>query len=519
MLSLAQVTQEGIVSYMTSDNVYVRFNTTEVISVGDTLLHNEVPCLEVIKKSSTSCICQYVSDCIVEKNNIIIIKKTDSKIEPEEQLLPKDNAVVLLPSEIHINLDQEEDESIDTESTQSINARTSIATYSNFSPFGNNDRHQLVGRASINIDNISNSKISFQSYLNYRQNLQQEDTSSSINDRLFRVYNLALSYDIDSTSRISVGRKINRNLSSIGAIDGIQFEKQINTFVTGAVLGFRPDFFDLGFNPNLFEYGAFIGNQFSTESIYSRITLGFLEQRNAGNIDRRYLHFQNIQTINRNLHLFGSMEFDLYSNVNDVSSFKPRLTNLFLSTRYRFSRKISMTLSYDNRKRIIFYETFRSQVEDLLDDDIARQGVRLRLSIRPISRLFAGMSLAKRFQSDSGNKSDNLNAFVSLNRCPIMNGTLSIRYNRNVSNYLKTNIYSSTFSFDSFQNRLNTQIYFRNVQYNYFTSENTSVQNYFGANFYLRLTRLLRFGLLLEVSDRQDNRYYRMNTKLVKRFN
>lgn len=520
LLSHAQSTDEGVVSFITSDNVYVRFNSTDAISIGDTLYFNEAPCLEVIKKSSTSCICQSVNDCNVTKDNVLIFKEFEVNNQPETSNELVDSSDIKLPSEEIKLLSNTGDEEDDPRMfKQRVNARTSVVTYSSLSPLENNDRHRLVGRVSMNVDNINDSRFSIQSYLNYRQNLQSNASTSSINDQLLRVYNLAVSYDVDSTMQLSFGRRINRNLSSIGVIDGAQFEKQFSSFITGAVIGFRPDFEDFGFNPNLFEYGAFIGNQFSKESIYSRTTLGFMEQRNAGKIDRRYLHLQNIQTINRKIHLFGSMEFDLYSSVNNVSSYKPRLTNLYLSTRYRFNRKLSLTLSYDNRKRVIFYETFRTQVERLLDDDIARQGIRLRVNLRPINRVFAGASFAKRFQSNSENNSQNLNAFITLSRFPFKDGTLSIRYNRNESNYLKSNIYSTTYSFYSFKNKLNTQLYFRNVQYDYFTSENKSMQNYYGANLYLRITRSLRLGLLFEVSDRQENRYYRINTKLIKRFN
>ena len=516
----AQSSLEGLVSFITSDNVYVRFQSTDAIKISDTLYFNEVACLEVIKKSSTSCICQNIGECPVQKDDVVTLKEIKIN-EIEEAITTLDTSSIPLSSEVAENNPDQQlvEEPNQTLYKQKINVRSSVATYSSFSPFENNDRHRLVGRMSMNIDNISNSKLSLNSNFNYRRNLQPNAEAPSPTDRLFRVYNLALSYEVDSTIQLSVGRKINRNLSSIGAIDGIQVEKQFSNFITGAVIGFRPDFFDYGFNLNLFEYGTFIGHQLSSQSIYSRTTLGFLEQRNAWNIDRRYMHFQSIQTINRNLHLFGSMEVDLYSRLDNETSFQPRLTNLYLSTRYHFNRRLSLTLSYDNRKRIIFYETFRTQVEDLLNDDIARQGLRLRVSLRPINGVFAGVSLAKRFQSDSENKSDNLNAFVTLNRFLIKGGTLSFRFNRNLSNYLKSNIYSTTFSFYSFKNKLNTQLYYRNVQYDYFTSESKSTQNYYGANFYLRITRSLRFGLLVEVSDRQDNRYYRMNTKLIKRLN
>ena len=62
----------------------------------------------------------------------------------------------------------------------------------------------------------------------------------------------------------------------------------------------------------------------------------------------------------KKLNLFTSLELDLYNKVNDTVNNDVRLTNLYASARYRFSRKFDLTLSYDSRKRILYYETFKS---------------------------------------------------------------------------------------------------------------------------------------------------------------
>ena len=53
--------EDGSVSYITSQNVYVKFKTTDHINVGDTLFVKKgeslVPALVVSNKSSMSCVC------------------------------------------------------------------------------------------------------------------------------------------------------------------------------------------------------------------------------------------------------------------------------------------------------------------------------------------------------------------------------------------------------------------------------------------------------------------------------
>ena len=50
---------EGTVSFITSKNVYVKFDRTDQIEIGDTLqlAATDSPCLLVSNKSSSSCVC------------------------------------------------------------------------------------------------------------------------------------------------------------------------------------------------------------------------------------------------------------------------------------------------------------------------------------------------------------------------------------------------------------------------------------------------------------------------------
>ena len=58
---------EGKVSFMTSKNIYVKFESTEKIKVGDSLWISSsgLPCLLVKNKSSNSVVCSIINDCII----------------------------------------------------------------------------------------------------------------------------------------------------------------------------------------------------------------------------------------------------------------------------------------------------------------------------------------------------------------------------------------------------------------------------------------------------------------------
>ncbi len=505
----------GKVSFITSDNIYVRFDKTDHISIGDTLYSGSpsamVSCLVVTQKSSTSCVCTSIQQC-------------DPQVEQEvfytyKMNVPNDQLEILEDQEDQVNLDIEEPSTLRQETGKSnnniekISARISASSYSNFSSVYDN-RHRTMLRFSLRALHLNNSKFSLESYANYRQNFIANSSRPDLNTQSLKVYNLALKYDVDSTTSLIIGRKINNKISSLGAIDGLQVEKHFNSFYAGLVTGFRPDIFNFELNPSLLQYGAYIGHALDNDKLYARSTFGLLEQRNGGAIDRRYSYFQHSSTINRNLNIFGSFEIDIYNNIAGTTGAKPRLTNLFISTTYKFSRKLSLSISYDARKRIIYYETLKTDIERLLDDDEARQGIRFRVNIKPVKYVFAGITYSSRFQNNNLNKSGNLNGFISYTRLPVIAGRFSMNYNRNNSNYLSSNIISLRYSRSIIKKRMDGDFYYRKVNYDYKFNELKERQSYYGVNLSYRFNRKFMMNLLGEMSSRSIEKNYRINTKV-----
>ncbi len=516
--------QEGTVSFVTSNSIYVKFDDTEKIQSKDTLLSQKggvlVPCMVVVDKSSTSCVCRLLDDCQVEQGQTIVFSYSAPKKRTSEGVAVPDSTQI----EINESTSGEvaaSSEVITTEPSfykEKIRGRISASSYSNFSQnYG--DQHRTMMRMSLRAEHLNQSAWSFESYLNYRQNFESNPEGENQSEGLFRVYNLALTYDVDTSLSLSFGRKINRRASSLGAIDGLQAEKQFGsgTFYTGAIMGFRPDYYDYSFNPDLFEYGAYVGMQKRKSAFYSSTTFVLLEQQNSGAIDRRYIYVQHNSIIDRSIYLFASMETDLFKRINGSNSFDPRLTNLYLSARYRFSRKLDLTLSYDARRHIIYYETFKTQIERLLEDDLARQGARTRVNYRPIKYLSIGISYSKRFQNDQHNASDNINGYISHSNMPLIDGRLSARFNWNRSTYLESRILSFRYSRTIIRRTLDADAYVRLVQYEYASSGMSFDQQYYGLSLNYRIGRLWMFSMLYELSNRSTEQKQRINTKIIRR--
>lgn len=507
---------EGRVSYVTSKNIYVKFGNTATINIGDTLFISKAftPCLVVSNKSSNSVVCSILNACTVKKEDVIFYKSHSEKakeIVPEKIEIPIDNIAV----NTLVTKDNKNKESLFSEK---IKGRFSVASYSDLSE-NREDRHRIMSRFSINAKHINNSKFSMESYLNYRQNIIPEESISSASKKnAFKVYNLALRFDVDTTFSLSLGRKINSKASSLSANDGLQIEKYFGKNYIGAIAGFRPDIVDFGFNSDLLQYGAYIGRQTKNKNTYSQTTLGFAEQRNNNEIDRRYTYFQHSSRFFKKLNLFSSLELDIFNSVNDSVNNSPRLTNLYLSARYRFSKKTNLMLSYDSRKRIIYYETYQTSVERLLEDDLARQGIRARLNVKPFKYINTGISYSKRYQSDTDNKSDNVYGYVTFSKMPAIGGRINLTYNLNSSNYLESKIAAIRYSKSFMKQKFNTDFYYRFVNYAYINNNLTFDQQYFGANLFYYISRTLVLSLSGEYSTYDLDNKYRINTRIIKRF-
>ncbi|MGB5499362.1 MAG: hypothetical protein WBM77_10575 [Maribacter sp.] len=498
----------GTVSFVTSNNIYVKFENTQAIAIGDSLKlsSTNTACLVVKSKSSSSCVCQVVNGCEIKKGDEV---SHSPKPMLEADLLEAQPQQIFEPEVLEVDEDPIYKEK--------IRGRISASSYSTLAS-DRDDRHRIMSRFSIDANHIKDSKFSFNTYLNYRHILDQAETSSLQNNSFLRVFNLGVRYDASPTLSVTLGRNINPKISSIGAIDGLQVEKYFGKSYAGAIVGFRPDIFDYGFNADLLQYGGYVGTITDTDVFYSQTTFGAIEQRSNGDIDRRYVYLQHSSTIYKNLNIFSSMEMDIFSKVNNTTKNNLRLTNLYVSARYRFSRKLNLMLSYDSRKRIIYYESFQTEIERLLDEDIARQGARARINFRPYKNILAGVSYSKRFQSNSDNKSDNIHGYVTLTKVPNIGGRLSLTYNRNESNYLESNIGAARYTRAFLNGRLNTDLYYRLVFYDYTSGIDSLEQHYFGTSMSYNINRKLLVSISGELSTFNDENNIRIYSRIVQRF-
>lgn len=516
-------TLQGEVSFTTAQNIYVKFVSTRDITQGDTLYILDqgqlVPLMVVNSKSSTSCVGALVGQIKAEKGwNVFAQVKRKPQVptkQEEEQPVVTAPPVVIIPEEKEAEVSEEKRDRIPV--GEKIKGRLMAASYANFSKNHDSDRQRMRYTLTFNAQQIGNTRLSAESYISFRHTLNDWQEVQHHFLRTFKVYSLALQYDVDENTRISFGRKINFNMSNLGAIDGLQVERKWNTIQTGVFAGSRPDHTDYGFNLDLMQFGAYVGHMREGKNGTLQSTLAFAEQRNHNMTDRRYVYFQHTNALVRHISVFTSLEVDLYTMENGQPKSTASMTSIYASLRYRVSDKLSVFGSYDARKNIIYYETYKSFIDQLLEDE-TRQGLRFSFNYRPFKKVSLGASAGYRFQKEVATPSKNLNAYLTISSVPKLKASVTLSVVMIQSPYLDGIIYGVRLSRDIIKGKLSGEAEYRLVDYRYVNTELPLKQTIAGGRLSWRLTKKLSFAFNYEGEFRNQSLFNRIYTNVIQRF-
>lgn len=507
----------GQISFVSSKNVYVKFPSTKSIHIGDTLFLNinnqKEAALIVTNKSSSSCVCTPLSDIKFSLGQLIVSNREQviSKA-PEREKLHEEGPVYKIEETAAVRKDS-------TKRKQDIfRGRISIATYSNYSESSQKPAYRFNYTFSLTGTRVNNSNLSFDSYISFRHRTNEwYKVQENINNAL-KIYTLALQYSFGKSMDAFIGRRVNYRIASMGAIDGIQFEKRIKHFVFGTVLGSRPDLNDYSLNFKLLEYGAYAGHHITrTNGFNFENTAALINQMSHGNTDRRFIHIQHVSTLFRNLSIFGSSELDIFKKINNQGSNTFRLTNLYVTARYRFSKKLNISGSYDARNNVIYYETYKNDIDRLLEEE-TRQGFRLQLNYQIWRFISLGCSGNLRMQQSGKNESKNYNAYLNYSRLPLLNAALNLNTSFLQTSYLKSYVSGASLSKDFLKGRFYSELYMRYIKYQYNSFEYAFNQKIAGVSLSYRLNKNSSLAVYSEKTfDNQSNNLL-MNARIMIRF-
>lgn len=513
---------EGRVSYITLQNIYARFENPGVVQAGDTIYIRKdqklIPLFVAESVSSTSCVGKPVVNIEMKLQDLVFVKGrlSDKKAAGDESVGTVDRNLKL-PAVVQEPNENTQSKPIPVpERVQKIRGRLAASSYSGFSnSYDYNQRMRYT--FSLAADHISDSKFSTDTYIMFTHKLNHW---AEVKDNLFnalKIYSLSVNYDVNEHTRVAFGRKINSRIASVGAIDGLQAETSAGNFTFGTVVGSNPDYSDYSFNARLFEYGAYVSHDYKNQTGQLVNSFGMFQQTNSGNTDRRFAYFQQENSLLKNLNLFLSCEVDLYTLENGLPTNTLSLTSLYLSLNYRFSKKLSVFGSYDARKNIIYYETFKTYLDQMLED-ATRQGYQFRINFNPAKFVYSGISGGYRFRNNDLHPMINANGFLSFPQVPWINSSVNFSTNWLKTSYVDGMIYGLRIYRDIVPSKLSSGIFYRFVDYNYLNTNSGSLQHMAEFELSWQISRKLSFSANYDGTFEKSNQYNSIYLNLIKRF-
>ena len=519
---------KGNINFISSQNVYVQFVNTGGIEIGDTLFSLKkdtyLPILIVKSKSSISCIGSVIGTLTPAVSSQVYARKRVEST-PIDVAAQKSKEGIAL-NDLAIKNAKKENQS--TGNGSSFNGRVSLTG------FMNNTSDTTINstfRFNLSLDahHIANSGFSAECDLSLTNrntytpfvNLSSVDSMKLVNYRQtfndVRIYDLALKYDISKTASILFGRKINQNLANIGAVDGLLFQN-IGKFISyGAVVGSRPDTYTYAINPNLFQFGAFISQQLTAKNGSMQTSLAVFNQTNNMLTDRRFLYIQHSNSLLKNVNFFGSAEVDLFGLQNNQPVTVFNLTSAYLSLRWNASHNLSLALSYDARKNIYYYETYKNHVDSLLDKE-TRQGLKLQFNYQPFKRFTWGGTVGYRSATATSDQSLNGYSYLTYSQLPLIDASITINATALKTSYMTGMIYGGLLSRDFFNGKFYAELSYQNVNYTYTTTTQLQEKN-IGIDISWLITRKLIFSMNYQsIKDTNSNSQGQLFFNITQRF-
>lgn len=473
LFSIAIVAQSnfktGKIGYTSSQLVYVNFENTDGISVGDTLFikskNKQYPALVVKYLSSSSAACEKLNgdDFKPGLEVYALIKKINESINPNIPVVLETNPNIVKPLE---KITEPENISTSMNNTK-ISGRYSLQSYTSFNNIDNRGEYQRWRHSlRFGLQNIGGSGLSFSTYSIFAYRADQWKSVSSSLGKAIKVYDLNLIYQFDESAKLWFGRHLNRKISNISIVDGLQFEKAYSFLTFGLVAGSRPNFTDFGLNTKLFEYGVYLSRYDTVGNGMMENTFSIFQQTNDFKTDRRFAYLQHNNTMITNTNLFASAEVDLYKKEIGIGKNDFSLTSLYLSARYSPVREFSLSLSYDARKNVYYYETFKSISDSVLENE-TRQGFRARTVIRPINNLTVGLHFGYRYSKTDFKPNRNYGGNISYTVLPLIESSLGFNFNKLISSYVDGHVYSITLQKSLSAIRSDFLVGFRKTDYSF----------------------------------------------------
>jgi hypothetical protein len=219
----------------------------------------------------------------------------------------------------------------------------------------------------------------------------------------------------------------------------------------------------------------------------------------------------------KNLNIFLSCELDLYKVVDSIPKNDLSLTGLYISARYRITPRLSVFASYDNRKNVIYYETFRNYIDEMIHQ-ASRQGYRINLNYRPVNVVMLGINGGYRFMKTDPEPTKTLNGFGTWSNIPVIKSSVTLSADLIQTSYLKGQVYGAQFLNDFLNYKLQSTLSYRFTNFDYTNSLTTLIQHIAGADLSYQINKKTYLSANYEFTVQKDQNYSRLYLNLRRKF-
>jgi len=477
----------GVVTFISSQHYYVKFQSTENIALGDTLFNFSTDkVIGIVEfKSSTSVAIKKLSEAKI--NDTLYLWKQLSQPLTEEIKSEKDSSSIL-------NLQDEKSTQPPIQSDKkTYNLRMSVQSYGDLNDLENTSRY----RYSFNYEkeNFFSNNLNFRTYFILNYNPRFQKVSNKV-EEILKIYELSTDLKFSESSLIRIGRSLNYYLFAMGPVDGVQYQYNSSKNTFGVIVGSRPDYFNYWFNFKLIQYGAFFNRVDSLGTKTMDNTISFIEQTNNLQPDRRFIYLQHRNDLIPLTNLFLSSEIDFFLVNKGVIKNEINLTSIFAMLNFRPMRQISINLSYDSRRNVYYLVSFKNSIDTLLENAL-RQGLRISLMLRPFNIFFINLQFSTRQIKNDSKASQSYIGTIGMNDVPYLKSNLSMSLNHYKTPFINGNNYSLSlmkYLFNDLMINTNFKVY----EYNYLSVKKLLIDRYIELGVYINLIKNLSLSFNIE---------------------
>jgi hypothetical protein len=270
--------------------------------------------------------------------------------------------------------------------------------------------------------------------------------------------------------------------------------------------------------------GAYVSHDLNGKNGSMQTTMAFMQQMNSGQTDRRFIYFQHVNTLARHLYFFGSLEADLYNKTYHpedsslTNDNKPKLSNLYLSLRYRPIKELALSVSYSERQNVIYYETYKDIVQTMLEAATVRGWV-AQAQIFPVNNLSIGLQGSYRNSENDPRPTKSFYGYLTFAKVPGIDAAITVSTTLLETSYLSSGkIFSAGLNRELVKGKINGSIGYKYVDYRYFSGETGSRQHMPELSINWRILKKLSFTIYYEGTFEKASNFNRVYLNLTQRF-